>query len=34
MILCPECESHRVQVVNGKDITVRSISIEKEDDEN
>jgi hydrogenase nickel incorporation protein HypA/HybF len=34
MILCPECESHRVQVINGKDITVRSISIEKEDDEN
>ena len=33
MILCPECESHRVQVINGKDITVRSISIEKEDDE-
>ena len=34
MILCPECESHRVQVLNGKDITVRSISIEKDDDEN
>ena len=34
MILCPKCESHRVQVINGKDITVRSISIEKEDDEN
>ena len=32
-ILCPECESHRVEVINGKDITVRSISIEKEDDE-
>ena len=29
----PECESHRVEVLNGKDITVRSISIEKEDDE-
>ena len=34
MILCPKCESHRVEVINGKDITVRSISIEKEDDEN
>ena len=32
MVLCAECESHRVQVINGKDITVRSISIEKEDD--
>lgn len=31
MVLCPKCESHRVEVRNGKDITVRSISIEKED---
>ncbi|WP_297981713.1 hydrogenase maturation nickel metallochaperone HypA [uncultured Methanobrevibacter sp.] len=33
MILCPECESHRVEIKNGKDVTVRNISIEKEDDE-
>ena len=33
MVLCPKCESHRVEVTNGKEITVRSISIEKDDDE-
>lgn len=32
MILCPECESHRVNVINGKDVTVKSISIEKDDE--
>ncbi|ADC47483.1 hydrogenase nickel insertion protein HypA [Methanobrevibacter ruminantium M1] len=32
MILCPKCESHRVEVKNGKDVTVRNISIEKEDE--
>lgn len=33
MILCPECESHRVEVVNGRDINVKNISVELEDDE-
>lgn len=33
MILCPKCESHRVNVLNGKDVTVKTISIEKEDEE-
>ena len=33
MILCPKCESHRVNVVNGKDVTVKTISIEKDDEE-
>ena len=33
MILCPKCESHRVNVLNGKDVTIKNISIEKEDDE-
>ncbi|MCQ2738115.1 MAG: hydrogenase maturation nickel metallochaperone HypA [archaeon] len=33
MILCPKCESHRVNVLNGKDVTVKTISIEKEDGE-
>ena len=33
MILCPKCESHRVEVRNGKDVTVKNISIEKEDDD-
>lgn len=32
MILCPKCESHRVNVLNGKDVTVRSISVEQEDE--
>ena len=32
MILCPECGSHRVEVLNGKDVTVKNISIEREDD--
>ncbi len=32
MILCPKCESHRVKVFNGKDVTVKNISIEKEDE--
>ena len=32
MILCPKCESHRVNVINGKDVTVKSISIEKDDE--
>ena len=32
MILCPKCESHRVDVINGKDVTVKNISIEKEDE--
>ena len=31
MTLCPKCESHRVQILNGKDIIVKNISIEKED---
>ena len=33
MILCPECESHRVEVINGRDINVKNISVELEDDE-
>lgn len=33
MILCPKCESHRVNVLNGKDVTIKNISIEKEDDD-
>ncbi|MBQ6813531.1 MAG: hydrogenase maturation nickel metallochaperone HypA [Methanobrevibacter sp.] len=33
MILCPECGTHRVEVLNGKDVTVKNISIEKEDEE-
>ena len=33
MILCPKCESHRVEVLNGRDVTVKNISIEKEDDD-
>lgn len=33
MILCPKCESHRVNVLNGKDVTVRNISIEKDDED-
>ena len=32
MILCPKCESHRVNVINGKDVTVKSISIEKDEE--
>ena len=33
MILCPKCESHRVEVLNGRDVTVKNISIEREDDD-
>lgn len=33
MILCPKCESHRVNVLNGKDVTIKNISIEKEDED-
>ena len=33
MIFCPECESHRVEVINGRDINVKNISVELEDDE-
>ena len=33
MILCPKCESHRVEVLNGRDVTVNNISIEREDDD-
>ena len=33
MILCPKCESHRVEVLNGSDVTVKNISIEREDDD-
>lgn len=33
MILCPKCESHRVNIINGKDVTVRNISIEQEDND-
>lgn len=32
MILCPKCESHRVNVLNGKDVIIKNISIEKEDE--
>ena len=33
MILCPKCESHRVEVLNGRDIKEKNISIEREDDD-
>lgn len=32
MILCSKCESHRVNVLNGKDVIIKNISIEKEDE--
>lgn len=33
MVLCPKCDDPRVEILNGKDVTVRNISIEKEDDD-
>lgn len=33
MILCPKCDNPRVQILNGKDVTVMNISIEKDDDD-
>lgn len=33
MVLCSKCDDPRVEILNGKDVTVRNISIEKEDDE-
>ena len=32
MIQCPECESYAVEILNGKDIVVKNIVIEKPDD--
>ena len=32
MIQCPECENYAVEILNGKDIVVKNIVIEKPDD--
>ena len=32
MIKCPKCESFRVDVINGKDVIVKNIIIDKEDE--
>ena len=32
MVYCPECANPRIKILNGKDVTVKTISIEKEDD--
>ena len=32
MVTCPKCESYKVEVLNGKDVTVRDLVIEKPDD--
>ncbi len=32
MVYCPECSNPRIEILNGKDVTVKTISIEKDDD--
>ena len=33
IIKCPKCDSYKVDVINGKDVIVKNIIIDKEDDE-
>lgn len=32
MVKCPECDSFKIEILNGKDIVVKNIVIEKPDD--
>ena len=33
MIQCPDCDSYSIEILNGKDIVVKNIVIEKPDDD-
>ena len=33
LIKCPECDSFAIEILNGKDIVVKNIVIEKPDDD-